>query len=301
MKINAAIKDWLVECEIRKYTPKTLKGYRTNLNIFQRYCEEELEITDMDDIDITVIRRFTQKMTQKGYKGTYINGLLKTIKSFIQYCYEEDYGGFDTRKKGFRWVKEETPVIKPFTPKDVRQILKNCIGNDYLTVRDAAIITTFVETGIRCWELCCIRPQDVHEDYIVIVNGKNHKSRLVGITPVLKKALLRYDRVRENYFSYKNSEDYYFLSQNGRQLTNSAVEHLVKRRAEGVDATKVRISPHTFRHFFAVQSLKHGRDLYSISTQLGHENLQITSIYLKTLQQEDVVKMAKSSSVIMNM
>lgn len=301
MKVTAAIKDWLVECEIRRYTPKTLKGYKTNLNIFQRYCEEELEITDMDEIDMTVIKRFTQKMIQKGYKGTYVNGLLKTIKSFIQYCYEEEYGGFDTRKRGFKWVKEETPVIKPFTPKDVRQILKNCIGNDYLTIRDAAIITTFVETGIRCWELCCIKPQDIHEDYIVIVNGKNHKSRLVGITPVLKKALLRYERVKENYFSYKNPEEYYFLSQNGRQLTNSAIEHLIKRRAEGVDATKVRISPHTFRHFFAVQSLKQGRDLYSISTQLGHENLQITSIYLKTLQQEDVVKMAKSSSVIMNM
>ena len=28
MKIQAAIKDWLVECEIRRYTPKTLKGKR---------------------------------------------------------------------------------------------------------------------------------------------------------------------------------------------------------------------------------------------------------------------------------
>ena len=83
MKIKAAIKDWLVECEIRRYTPKTLKGYRTNLNIFSRYCEEELEITDMDDIDMTVIKRFTQTMIRKNYKGTYVNGLLKTIKSVV--------------------------------------------------------------------------------------------------------------------------------------------------------------------------------------------------------------------------
>ena len=300
MKIKAAIKDWLVECEIRKYTPKTLKGYRTNLNIFCRFCEEELEITDMDDVDMTVVKRFTQKMIQKGHKGTYVNGLLKTAKSFIQYCYEEEYGGFDTKRRGFKWVKEETPVIKPFKPKDIRQILKNCVGNDFHSIRDNAIITTFIETGIRCWELCCIKPSDVKEDYIII-QGKNHKQRLVGITPMLKKALMRYERVKEGYFSYKNTEDYYFVSQNGRQLTNSAIEHMVKRRADGVDAANVRISPHTFRHFFAVQSLKQGRDLYSISTQLGHENLQITSIYLKTLQQEDIVKMSKTSSVLMNM
>lgn len=31
-------------------------------------------------------------MSQKGRKGSYINGLLKASKSFIQYCYDEGYG-----------------------------------------------------------------------------------------------------------------------------------------------------------------------------------------------------------------
>ena len=301
MKIRTAIQDFLVEIEIRKYTPKTQRGYKTNLTVFARYCEEELQITDMNDLDMAVVKRFTQRMIQLGRKGTYINALLKTTKSFIQYCYEEELGGWDTRKRGFKWVKQEVPVIKPFQPSDIRQILRNCMGHDFFSIRDTAIITTFIETGIRCAELCAIQPKDVKEDYIIIRNGKNHKERLVGITPILKKALLRYDRCRESCFSYKIPEDYYLLSQTGRMLTNSAVEHLVKHRATGVNAENVRISPHTFRHFFAVQSLKQGRDLYSISTQLGHENLQITSIYLKTLAQEDVVKMAKNNSVLMNL
>ena len=301
MKIRTAIQDFLVEIEIRKYTPKTQRGYKTNLTVFARYCEEELQITDMNDLDMAVVKRFTQRMIQLGRKGTYINALLKTTKSFIQYCYEEELGGWDTRKRGFKWVKQEVPVIKPFQPSDIRQILRNCRGNDFLAIRDTAIITTFIETGIRCAELYSIQPKDIKDDYIIIRNGKNHKERFVGITPFLKKALLRYDRCRASYFSNKLPEDYYFLSQTGRMLTNSAVEHLFKHRAKGVNAETVRISPHTFRHFFAVQSLKQGRDLYSISTQLGHENLQITSIYLKTLAQEDVVKMAKNNSVLMNL
>ena len=301
MTIRTAIQDFLVEIEIRKYTIRTQRGYKTNLNVFATYCEEELQITDMDDVDMVVVKRFTQRMILLVHKGTYINALLKTAKSFIQYCYEEALGGWDTRKRGFKWVKQEVPVIKPFQPSDIRQILRNCMGHDFFSIRDTAIITTFIETGIRCAELCAIQPKDVKEDYIIIRNGKNHKERLVGITPILKKALLRYDRCRESYSSCKIPEDYYFLSQTGRMLTNSAVEHLVKHRATGVNAENVRISPHTFRHFFAVQSLKQGRDIYSISTQLGHENLQITSIYLKTLAQEDVVKMAKSNSVLMNL
>ena len=158
MKIRTAIQDFLVEIEIRKYTPKTQRGYKTNLTVFARYCEEELQITDMNDLDMAVVKRFTQRMIQLGRKGTYINALLKTTKSFIQYCYEEELGGWDTRKRGFKWVKQEVPVIKPFQPNDIRQILRNCRGNDFLAIRDTAIITTFVETGIRCAELYSIQP-----------------------------------------------------------------------------------------------------------------------------------------------
>lgn len=298
MKIEAAIKDWLVECEIRKYTPKTLRGYRTNLNIFARFCAEVAEVSEMDDINPAIIKRFTQTLIRKGHKGTYINGLLKTTKSFLQYVYDEYGEGFNTRNKGFKWVKEQKPVIKAFRPKDVKLMLDNCRGADFLHIRDNAILTTFFETGIRCWELCCIQPKDVHEDYIMI-QGKNHKQRVVAITPVLKKALMRYDRAKEGYFAFKNTEQYYFLSNTGRQLTNSGIEHMFKRRGKGIEG--IRVSPHTARHFFAQQSLKQGRDLYSLSRQLGHENLQITSIYLRSLQDEDIIKIAKQNSVLMNM
>ena len=300
MKIKAAISDWLVECEIRKYTPKTLKGYRTNLNIFSRYCEEEMDIDDMEDVSVAVIKKFTQAMIRKGHKGTYVNGLLKTVKSFIQYIFDEYGEGFNTRNKGFKWVKEEKPNILAFKPKHVRLILENCRGASYLDIRDNAIITTLVETGIRCYELICIQPKDVFDDYIII-HGKNHKRRIVAITPVLKKALMRYDRVRDSYFSYKNIDEYYFLSYSGKMLTNSGMEHMIKRRGKGIDLEGRRLSPHTFRHFFAQQSLKQGRDIYSISRQLGHENLNITSIYLRSLQDEDIIKMAKQNSVLMNM
>ena len=298
MKIKAAIKDWLVECEIRKYTPKTLRGYRINLNIFLRVCEEEMEIDDMEEITMATIKKFTQIMIKRGHKGTYVNGLLKTAKSFIQYIYEEYGEGFNTRGKKFTWVKEERPIIKPFKSKDVRLILDNCRGADFLSIRDTAIVTLLIETGVRCWELCCITPADVHEDYIII-QGKNHKQRAIPITPVLKKALLRYERAKESYFAFKSIESYYFLSITGRQLTNSGMEHMIRRRGKGVEG--VRVSPHTFRHTFSQMQLKMGTDLYSLSRLLGHESVSITQIYLRSLEDADIVKMAKQNSVLMNL
>lgn len=297
MKISAAKREYFVEIEVRKFTPKTIRSYRNNLNLFLRFCEEEAGIAEVEELTLSVVRQFSIYMSSKRKKGSYINGLLKVAKAFIQYCYDEGYGGFNT-KKNFKWCKQDKAVIMAFKPSDVRCMLQSCKGHDFLHVRDAAILTILFETGIRCWELCCIQKKDIHEDFIII-NGKNHKQRVVPITPILRKALLKYNICAEAYFSLKNTDDYYFLSFHGRQLTNSAVEHIIKRHGEGIKG--IRVSPHTCRHFFAQQQIKMGTDLYTISRLLGHENIQITQTYLNSLRDDDIIQVAKQKSVLMSM
>ena len=297
MLIKSAAKEYLVEIEVRKFTQKTIRSYRNNLNLFLRYCDEEAGVETMDELTLAVVRKFTLYMVEKGKKGSYINSLLKVAKAFIQYCYDEGYGGFNTRKN-FKWCKQEKAVIMAFTPDDVRAMLKTCKGYGFLQLRDAAILTMLFETGIRCWELCCVKASDIHDDFIII-NGKNHKQRVVPITVMLRKAMLKYDMAKENYFTLKNTDDYYFLSFHGRQLTNCAVEHIVKRHGEGVSG--IRVSPHTCRHFYAQQQVKMGTDLYTISRLLGHENIQITQTYLNSLRDDDIIKISKQRSVLLNM
>lgn len=297
MKISVAKREYLTEIEVRKFTLKTIKSYRNNLNLFLRFCEEEAGISEVEELTLSVVRQFSLYMSGKGRKGSYINGLLKVAKAFIQYCYDEGYGGFNTRKN-FKWCKQDKTVIMAFKPSDVRCMLQSCKGYDFLQVRDAAILTALFETGIRCWELCCIQKKDIHEDFIII-NGKNHKQRVVPITPVLRKAMMKYDNCAADYFTLKDIDDYYFLSFHGRQLTNSAVEHIIKRHGEGISG--IRVSPHTCRHFFAQQQIKMGTDLYTISRLLGHENIQITQTYLNSLRDDDIIQIAKQKSVLMSM
>ena len=297
MKTSAAAKEYLIEIEVRKYTPKTIRSYRNNLNLFLRFCEEQANVQEIEDVTLAVIRQFTLYLVANGKKGSYINGLLKVAKSFIQYCYDQGYGGFNTRKN-FKWCKQDKAVIMAFKPSDVRSMLQSCKGYDFISVRDAAILTALFETGIRCWELCCIKTGDVHDDFIII-NGKNHKQRVVPVTPILKKAMIKYEAVKERYFTLKNTDDFYFLSFHGRQLTNSAVEHIIKRHGEGIEG--IRVSPHTCRHFYAQQQIKMGTDLYTISRLLGHENIQITQTYLNSLRDDEIINIAKQRSVLLSM
>lgn len=298
MKIKTAVKEYLVDIEIRKYSPRTISVAKTKLRDFEIFCHKEFDIVDMDDVMPRLIKEYTIYMMRKDWKGTTINNYLKTLKSFIQYCYDEDFGGFDAKKGGFKWVKEEKTVITTFTKRDVKLLLDSCAGNNFYDIRDYAVLTVLFETGVRCFEMCGIKPEDIKEDYILI-RGKNNKQRVVPITPLMKKAFMRYDRVKESFFEYKTTDKEYFLSRSGRALNNASVQMIMRERGKGIEG--VRVSPHTCRHFFAQQQIKMGTDIYTISRLLGHENLSITQVYLNSLKDADIIKLSKGNSVLMSM
>lgn len=86
MKMQSAVDEYLVEIEVRKYTPKTIRSYRCNLNLFLRFCAEKLHVETVEALTPAVVRQFSRCMSEAGRKGTYINGVLKSIKSFIALC-----------------------------------------------------------------------------------------------------------------------------------------------------------------------------------------------------------------------
>ena len=41
MEIGMAAKEYLIEIEVRKYTPKMIRSYRNNLNLFLRFVRKK--------------------------------------------------------------------------------------------------------------------------------------------------------------------------------------------------------------------------------------------------------------------
>ena len=57
MKISSAAKEYFIEIEVRKFTPKTIRSYRNNLNLFLRFCES-LGVSEIEDVSIAVVKQF---------------------------------------------------------------------------------------------------------------------------------------------------------------------------------------------------------------------------------------------------
>ncbi len=60
MKIRAAAREYLIDIEVRKFTAKTIRSYKNNLNLFVRYCNEIEGIDQMEDVSLAVVRNFSR-------------------------------------------------------------------------------------------------------------------------------------------------------------------------------------------------------------------------------------------------
>ena len=109
MKIETAVREYLIEIEVRKYTPRTIKGYRTNLNLFLRFCKEKSMIEEAEDISLGVVKRLTQFLTGQGKKTTELVNSIERLKTWQEY--REDC---DKRwKLVTQWSKKENCILSP--------------------------------------------------------------------------------------------------------------------------------------------------------------------------------------------
>ena len=72
MRMDKAIRDFLIEIEVRKYTPKTIRSYRNNLSLFLRFCEEKAGIEDTVDLSLPLVKQFAQFVSDAGRKEIHL-------------------------------------------------------------------------------------------------------------------------------------------------------------------------------------------------------------------------------------
>ena len=300
MLLEDAIKEYVYEIQIRNYTPRTIKGYKNNVLRFSQFIKNQWGVIELEEVSPAHIKQYLTSLKDKGRSPVYINTILKNLRSFFQYCYEEGYC-MNIAKKVI-WLKEKKTVVSTFNDVEVKKMLEYWKFSSYLHARNRCIIAVLFDTGIRNLELCQLKKLDVKETVIHIM-GKGRKERVVPISPYLKRTMIKYERIREGYLSDDILHyDNYFLSSRNKPLTTEAIERIVKLAGKGANVREeIRCSPHTCRHYFAQAQLRNGLDVYSLSRLLGHEDIAITKRYLQGLKDTEVLELGIKSSPLMNL
>lgn len=289
MLLSAIRDEFSFHCQCRKLSPRTIKNYTKQIDYLLRFLQQEKKTIHIEDVKPKDIEEFLLTMSKAGRTANYVNDLLKAYKVFFRYAYEEGYAEENLTKK-VKNAKKPKVIIRTFTERELKKMSNFYQGHDYLTIRNKVIMMMLIDTGIRLSELTGMTEEQIKFDYIII-HGKGNKERVVPKSPLLSKWLIKYLAVRKSYFAYRVIPDNIFLSKNGKPLTNTMIDRIVKDAGKGCDVSSdIRVSAHTFRHTYAQFQLKAGLDLYSLSRLLGHESITITQTYLNGMRDKEVIR-----------
>lgn len=174
----------------------------------------------------------------------------------------------------------EVPVI----PDDaLGRLLKVCKGRTYADRRDTAIITLFLDTGVRLSELADRKVGDLDLDMMVLrVLGKGEKWRTVPFGRTCATALDRYLRAAAKHKGKPLDEDMWLWwgdqgAHKMHRLTIWGVGQMIKRRCQ--EAGIPHIHPHQFRHTFAHQWKVNGGNEDDLMRITGWRSRQMLTRY----------------------
>ncbi len=179
--------------------------------------------------------------------------------------------------------------------EEIKQLRRACRD-----MRQLLLLSLLYDTGLRVREVARLGVSDFdkHHRSIHIRNSKGQRTRVVYYGEELRLTLNRYCKARGGVPKDTLLESYKIA---GHPLSNRGVQYIVRQivKRSGI---KKRVSPHTFRHSFAVHYLNAGGSLKQLQFLLGHKYITTTLLYLKHVKPEEgkrisVLDVALSSRV----
>ena len=287
---------------IQNASEKTISEYLLDLRTFFRFLiardkkispdSEEFEKIDIRAIDLEYIKNITTEdiyeflMYTDNIRGNMAaakSRKLSSIKGFFKYL---------TTK---RMMLEDNPAINIEAPKKKQALPKflsleesldllNAVKNDKdskTTVRDYAIITLFLNCGMRVSELVGINIEDVDGQFrSMTVTGKGNKQRIIYLNEACKTALADYvqERLGEQHKACMSRA--LFLSSREQRISVKTVQWMVYKYLDLAGLESKHYSVHKLRHTAATLMYQTGNvDVRVLKDILGHEQLNTTQIY----------------------
>ena len=283
-------------------SPNTIKEYNYDLAMFLKFIKIRFNMTDETDFSNIIIKDISLD-TVKKIK-------LDDIHAFLSYLTTTYHSKAATRARKASSIRVffnylcakanliesnpaqnlETPKLDRRLPKylsleDSQKLLHVTANEDNRNAkRDYAIITLFLNCGMRLAELVGINIKDIDfsENKMTVI-GKGNKERAVYLNKACINAINDYLIVRpkEGIKTDKfNSKNALFLSERKERISRRTVQYIVDKelKAAGLDTNKY--STHKLRHTAATLMYQYGKvDIRALQEVLGHESISTTEIY----------------------
>lgn len=278
---------------IKGKSKNTVKSYYYDLRVFLRFLKlhrnlvpaysvfEEINITDctielLNSVTLTDLYSYLSFISRsRDNIATSRARKVASVRTLFNYLF--------TKLK----VLSANPAAELESPKILKSLprylsvneskaLLSSVNGKY-SARDFAIITLFLNCGLRLSELVNLDLSDMRNNILTFI-GKGNKERAVPLNSACVSAIAEYLKVRPvDGVKDKNA---LFLSGRKQRISNNMVHRIVKKYLSEAGIDPRRYSAHKLRHTAATLMYKYGHvDIRALQELLGHESIATTEIY----------------------
>ena len=280
-------------------SPNTIKEYNYDLSHFLKFImhhfkldnHENIKEIDIHNISIDVLKQiklddihaFLYYLTNTYHSKPATRARkAASIRVFFHYLTQKANLLEIDPTQGLETPKIDKRLPKYLTLEESKKLLKvtKSASNEFKE-RDFAIITLFLNCGMRLSELIGINIKDINfYDNKLTVIGKGNKERTIYLNDACVNAIKEYLAVRPHDGVKFDSRDALFLSRRKERISNRMVQEIVKKELGKAGLDMRKYSVHKLRHTAATLMYQYGNvDIRALQVLLGHENIATTQIY----------------------
>jgi site-specific recombinase XerD len=287
---------------IQGCSQKTVDEYLSDLRLFVKFVyakrnrikvmSEEFNALDISSLSLDFFEKidtneiydfFVYLNNERANSASAKARKLSAIKAFFKFACQK------------RRVLEKNPAADIEAPKKKQALPKYLSMQESISLleavesdkesksreRDYAIITLFLNCGMRLSELVGINLNDLDRELRSLrVVGKGNKERIVYLNDACRDALTRYLSVRGDGLKKPLPTNALFVSKQYKRISNKTVQWLVYKYLERAGLDYKHFSTHKLRHTAATLMYQTGKvDVRVLKEILGHEQLNTTQIY----------------------
>lgn len=303
--ISQAVDDFL-NITLMSRSENTARSYKNALNHFLQVLEENHsppDKTPVNQINETAISWLLNAL--KAYSPATEQLYTIAATRFFQYLMAEELAEINfqrmqlivrtrSRKAGQRlpqFPKEDIEAVIDYAsefPKYNFEAPKDRL----IAFRDAALIITLADTGLRVHEVCNLRRGDIDwNEFKAIIIGKGDKQAVIRFSSRSIQAIKAYLELRGELDgqSGRPLRSLPVLARHDKgagskilPITPTTARNIINQRVSevlGKEASRI-ISPHSFRHYFVTNILKGSGGNLKLAQELArHKNIQVTQRY----------------------
>ena len=255
------VKDTL---ELGGRSNKTWINYRSHINRFLNYYDENTEISKLSENQI--VDYIKKEYIDTNRCAASLNVGICSIRFLYSVCFN---------KKLNKDLLPSTKLKKTIPTIMSKEIFLKIFNEEHCLKYKCWLLLAFC-SGLRVSEVATIKIENIFsKEHKLKVLGKGNKERYTILPDIVIKFLRLYCKEQHRYL---------FISHDKQShINNKSIINYFSTIKDAYNLNK-NISFHTLRHSFATYYLMNGGNIITLKSMLGHAHLDTTNIYLHISQ-----------------